>query len=120
MVARVQDNPAALVLGTLITWRVSHLLVEEAGPGHILTRLREAVDATPLVGLLDCFGCTSIWVGAVTGIAVGGRRARVVDVALGGLAMSGAAFLLQKLITEREAGWLSEPEVDSPLITVHD
>jgi hypothetical protein len=34
--------------------------------------------------------------------------------------MSGAAFLLQKLITEREAGWLSEPEVDSPLITVHD
>ena len=118
--ARIQDNPSALVVGTLITWRVSHLLVVEAGPGRILTRLREAVDATPLAGVLDCFGCTSIWVGVAAGIAVGGRDARVVDVALGGLAMSGAAFLLQKLTTEREAGWLSEPEVDSPLITVHD
>jgi hypothetical protein len=118
--ARIQDNPAALVVGTLITWGVSHLLVVEAGPGRILTRLREAVDATPLAGVLDCFGCTSIWVGAATGVALGGRRARVVDVALGGLAMSGAAFLLQKLITEREtADWLSEPEVESPLITVH-
>jgi hypothetical protein len=121
MATRVQDNPVGLVIGMLVTWRVSHLLVEEDGPGHLMTRLRGAVDGTPLVGLLDCFGCTSVWVGAVAGLAVQGRRAPVVDVVLGGLAMSGAAFILQKLITKPEsADWLPEPPVDSPLITVHD
>ncbi len=110
-----------LVIGTLATWRVSHLLVDEDGPGHALTRLRQAAAATPLVGLLDCFGCTSIWVGAAASLAVQGSRARPVDIALGGLAMSGAAFLLQKMITQRDsAEWVPEPEVDSPLITVHD
>ena len=120
-VSRIQDDPAGLVIGMLVTWRVSHLLVEEDGPGHMMTRLRRAAGSTPLVGLLDCFGCTSIWVGAVASLMVQGRRARVVDVAVGGLAMSGAAFIVQKLITQRDApDWLPEPPIDSPLITVHD
>lgn len=119
-----------LVIGTLVTWRVSHLLVAEDGPGQLLTRLRAAVDATPLAGLLDCFGCTSVWVGALAGLAVNssgagrggyfhGGRAGALNIVLDSLAMSGAAFLLQKAITSREAAdWLPEPEVDSPLITV--
>jgi hypothetical protein len=41
------------------------------------------------------------------------------DLALGGLAMSGAAFLVQRMITQQEpAEWLPEPQVDSPLVTV--
>lgn len=121
MATRIQDAPVSLVIGTLATWRVSHLLVEEDGPGHVLTRLRQAANATSMVGLLDCFGCTSIWVGAAASLAVQGRGARVVDVALGGLAMSGAAFLLQRIITRQmSADWLPEPQVDSPLITVHN
>ena len=121
MGTRVRDDPVGLVIGTLVTWRVSHLLVEEDGPGHVLTRLRRAANATSMAGLLDCFGCTSIWVGAVASLAVQGRNARVTDAALGGLAMSGAAFLVQKMITQqRSTEWLPEPEVDSPLITVHD
>jgi hypothetical protein len=121
MVTLVRRDPVALVIGTLVTWRVSHLLVEEDGPGHVLTRLRQTAAATPLVGLLDCFGCTSIWVGTAASLAVQGRGTRVVNVALGGLAMSGAAFLMQKMITRQDsADWLPEPQVDSPLITVHD
>jgi hypothetical protein len=119
MITRLPDEAVGLVIGTLVTWRVSHLLVEEDGPGQVLTRLRRAVDATPMVGLLDCFGCTSIWVGAVASVAVQGRRARFGDLALGGLAMSGAAFLVQRMITQQEpAEWLPEPQVDSPLVTV--
>ena len=121
MVTRMQRDHVGLLIGTFVTWRVSHLLVEEDGPGHVLTRLRQAAGATPMTGLLDCFGCTSIWVGAAASFAVQGRRARGVDIALVGLAMSGAAFVLQKMITGRDSlDWLPEPYTDSPLITVHN
>ncbi len=109
------------MVGALVTWRVSHLLVDEDGPGHVLTRARAAIDNTPLVGLLDCFGCASVWVGALSSLAVYGRRAHPIDLALGALTMSGAAFCLQKLITRTEPGdWLPEPDVESPLITVQE
>ncbi len=121
MELRSRHDPAGLVVGTLVTWRVSHLLVEEDGPGQVLTRVRAAVDATPLVGLLDCFGCTSIWVGALTSLGLNGRRVRPMDLALSGLAISGAAFCLQKLLGRSErSAWLPEPDIDSPLVHVHD
>jgi hypothetical protein len=110
---------AGLVVGSLVTWRVSHLLVEEDGPGHVVARARSALDRTPLTGVLDCFGCASVWVGALTSVAIRGRGARTTDVALGGLAMSGAAFLVQKAVTRLEApDYLPEPEVDSDLVRV--
>jgi hypothetical protein len=115
----VQEDLLGLVIGTLVTWRVSHLLVEEEGPGQLVTRLRAAVGATPLAGVLDCFGCTSIWVGAAVASVVAGPRATILDRAVGGLAVSGAAFLVQKMISRGEpSDWLPEPEHDSPLITV--
>ena len=111
-------EPAGLLVGSLATWRVSHLLVEEEGPGQVLNRLRAAVNTTPLTGLLDCFGCTSVWVGLVAGVATYRHGAGPTGVVLRGLAMSGAAFLAQKLISHTEAAdWLPEPEIDSPLVT---
>ena len=137
-VASYSDRGALrLVLAALATWRLTHLLVEEDGPGHVLGRLRGAVDRTPLVGLLDCFGCASVWVGV--GVAAldrfsGGNRgypartsavsaaaevAVVMEVAVTGLALSGAAFTLQKVLARDEPPtWLDEPDVDSPLVNV--
>lgn len=76
--------------------------------------------------MLDCFGCASVWVGV--GVALLDRVSRdrqdhpcadVAEVALTGLALSGAAFVLQKVLNRDEPPtWLPEPEVDSPLVTV--
>ncbi|MFT4295075.1 MAG: hypothetical protein QM582_06645 [Micropruina sp.] len=112
---------AGLAVGALATWRVSRLLVSEDGPGQLVVRLRRAVDGTPLAGVMDCFACTSVWVGTGVSVALFGGRARVRDVAVLGLATSGAALLAERLLERAEgAGFLPEPDLDSPLVTVQD
>lgn len=108
----------ALGLGTLATWRVSRLIVAEDGPGEALVRLRRSVDGTPLAGLMDCFACTSVWVGSGVAVALLGGRLRVRDVAVAALALSGAAMLVERVVAEPD--FLPEPEVDSPLVTLLD
>jgi len=64
------------VVYALATWRVSSLLVDEAGPFRMFIRLREWVGITHdaddnvamipdrlLPGILSCVWCVSIWVG---------------------------------------------------------
>ncbi len=108
----------ALGVGALATWRISRLVVSEDGPAQLVVRLRRAVDATPLAGVMDCFACTSVWVGLGVSAALFGGRLPVRDVAVAGLALSGAALLAESLLTRDDPGLLPEPEVDSPLITV--
>ena len=108
----------ALGIGALATWRVSRLIVAEDGPAQLVVRLRRAVDATPLAGVMDCFACTSVWVGLGTSAVLFGGRLPVRDVAVAGLALSGAALLVETLMTRDDSGLLPEPEVDSPLITL--
>jgi len=108
----------ALGLGTLATWRVSRLIVAEDGPGEVLVRLRRSVDGTPLAGLMDCFACTSVWVGAGAAVTLLGGRLRVRDVAVAALALSGAAMLVERVAAEPD--FLPEPEVDSRLVTLLD
>lgn len=76
-------------LATLATWRVTHLLAEEDGPGDVVVRLRQA--AGPAGGLLDCFYCLSVWVAVPFGVAAR-RRADPIWC----LAVSGAACLLEQ------------------------
>lgn len=116
----------ALGLGTLATWRVSRLIVAEDGPGDALVTLRRSVDGTPLAGLMDCFACTSVWVGAGVAVALFGRRLQMPDLAVAALALSGAAMLVERVVAEPELvaefppepGFLPEPDEDSPLVTV--
>lgn len=110
----------AAVAGVLATWRVSRLIVSEDGPGQAVVRLRRAVDATPLAGVMDCFACTSVWVGLGVAAALVGGRLPVRDVAVAGLALSGAALLTERLLSGADGhdGYLPEPDVDSPLVTV--
>lgn len=63
-----------LLLLTLATWRMTHLLVYEDGPWHLVARLRYALGvrydahshayADTMFGkLLLCVWCASLWVG---------------------------------------------------------
>ena len=69
-------NLVNFIIFGLATWRVSNLLVNEAGPFDVFTKIRERagiehVDGVPTIvpdkffaQLLSCVWCTSIWVGA--------------------------------------------------------
>ncbi len=65
------------LLVSLATWRLSSLIIREAGPFHVLQKLRELVgvmhDDTgePIAwptwfpaSLLSCIWCMSLWIGA--------------------------------------------------------
>jgi Protein of unknown function (DUF1360) len=95
------------VLAALATWRVTHLLAYEDGPADIAARVRARLANSIVGGLIDCFGCLSIWVAIPFAFAV---ALAPVDLILSWLALSGAAFLLERmrpepLVVER----LSEP-----------
>jgi hypothetical protein len=113
------------VLGSLATWRVSHLLAHEDGPMQAVVLLRAAIDRTPLAGVMDCFSCTSVWVGvAVAPLALRGRAAPR-DLALAALGLSAAACLLERAVPDHRhdhvvdlPDLLPEPDGDHPWVEV--
>lgn len=87
-----------LLLGILGVWRVSHLLSEEAGPEQVFTRLRRLAGTGFWGQLLSCFLCVSVWVAAPFALLLAhGWKER----ALLWPALSGAAILIERLLTER-------------------
>jgi hypothetical protein len=53
-----------LVLGALVTWRLTHLLNAEDGPWQVFVKLRRAAGNGFFGELLDCFYCLSVWMAA--------------------------------------------------------
>ena len=90
--------PSRFVVGALATWRVTHLLVEEDGPGDMVVRLRQRAGDGWIGRAMDCFYCLSIWTAAPVAVAVA-RRPR--EAPLTWLALSGAACLLERATTEK-------------------
>jgi hypothetical protein len=93
------------VLALLATWRITHLLVSEDGPGDVIVRLRTSLAGSVFAGILDCFGCLSLWVAIPLSFFVSWRPAELIPI---WLALSGAALLLgrigaQPLVIERFA-----------------
>jgi hypothetical protein len=82
------------VLSVLATWRVSHLLASEDGPWDVVVRLRRRLGASMLGRMMDCFGCTSLWVALPLSLFVV-RDPLAVFVCW--LALSGAAMLLERM-----------------------
>ena len=82
------------VLAVLATWRVTHLLASEDGPGDIIFRFRRLLGQSPAGKLMDCFNCLSLWVAAPMALFVS-RQATVWF--MGWLAISGGACLLERL-----------------------
>jgi hypothetical protein len=83
-----------LVVAVLATWRMTHLLAAEDGPGDLVFRLRRALGQGFLGQLADCFYCLSLFVAAPA--AWFATRDPVSWVATW-LAVSGAACLLERI-----------------------
>jgi|SRR5271157_1779441 len=102
---------ARFLLAALATWRITHLLAEEDGPGDVVVRARARMGAGWLGGLMDCFNCLSIWVAAP--LSVGLMRKRGAD-PLAWLALSGAACLLEQATRSRALDPHTETETQQP------
>lgn len=70
-------DPLTLLVGGLVTWRISYMLVKETGPAAIFTRFRAylAEKQQRMGGFYDlfsCIACMSVWIGSVTALWVAG------------------------------------------------
>jgi hypothetical protein len=88
-------NPyLAPLLGALATWRATHLLHAEAGPGRVFERLRAAAGDGLVGQAMQCFYCLSLWVAAPFALLLAlDWRERL----LMWLALSAAAIGLQRI-----------------------
>ena len=86
-----------LVLAVLATWRLTHLLASEDGPGDIIFRFRTLLGQTLVGKLMDCFNCLSLWIAAPLALYVSRQP---VEWLMSWLAVSGAACLLERLVRE--------------------
>ena len=90
--------PFRFLVGALATWRVTHLLVAEDGPGDMVVRLRQRAGDGWIGSAMDCFYCLSVWTAAPIAAAVT-RRPR--EAPLTWLALSGVACLLERATNEK-------------------
>lgn len=58
------DAYLSTLIGALATWRATHLLYAESGPGRVFERLRSAAGNGLAGQALQCFYCVSLWVAA--------------------------------------------------------
>jgi len=90
-----------IVLASLATWRLAHLVAEEDGPANVIARARARAGTSQLGELMDCFYCLSLWAAAPFALATAPRRR---DAPLTWLALSGAACLLERTTSIPEKG----------------
>ena len=82
------------LLAVLATWRVTHLLANEDGPGDMIVRVRARLGNGFIGSLMDCFNCLSLWISAPAALLVSRRPLMWVSA---WLALSGGACLLERL-----------------------
>jgi hypothetical protein len=85
------------LLALLATWRVTHLLAREDGPGDVLVRVRRRLGQSFWGRLMDCFKCLSLWTAVPFVFFVGGGWIQEVVI---WLALSGGTILLENLTRE--------------------
>jgi hypothetical protein len=83
----------SFVLAVFATWRVTHLLASEDGPGDIIVRFRRLLGQSLLGTLMDCFNCLSFWVAAPAALFVSRQP---VEWFVTWLALSGGACLMER------------------------
>lgn len=84
---------ARLVLCTLGTWRITHLLAREDGPGDLVLKLRQRLGDSALGRAADCFHCMSLWTAMPFALwLASGWLGWIV----GTLALSGAACVIEQ------------------------
>jgi hypothetical protein len=88
------DRWFRLVLVVLATWRLTHLLAMEDGPGDLVANLRQWLGDGFFGKLMDCFYCLSLWIAAPLAFLLTKKWA---EWPLVWLALSGAACLLERM-----------------------
>jgi hypothetical protein len=88
-----------LLIGILVTWRVTHLLSTENGSWNVFERMRRLAGTGFLGELLACFYCLSLWIAAPLALVLaGGWRHRL----LLWPALSAGAILLERIASRSE------------------
>ena len=99
-----------LVLGVLVTWRITHLFSTESGPWDVLGKFRRFAGTGMFAELLSCFYCLSIWIATPFAcLLADGWRHRL----LLWPALSAGAILLERITFRSEPAApiiLQEPE----------
>ena len=88
-------------MAALATWRVTHLLTNEDGPGDVVARAREKLGASELGSLMDCFDCMSMWVAVPLALYLARKPG---DRMVAWLALSGTACVIEKLTGDSAQG----------------
>ena len=81
----------AFAVSVAAVWRLTHLLVYEAGPAGLLDRLRALAWLAPVLG---CFYCCSLWTALALASWLGDGW---VEIGVLCLALSGAAIVIERL-----------------------
>jgi len=84
-------------LAALATWRMTHLLASEDGPGNGVARLRARLAGTIWGAMIGCFACLSMWIAIPLAFFV---TLRPIGTLVAWLALSGAALLLERMSPE--------------------
>lgn len=87
-----------LALGTLGTWRVTHLIAMEDGPFAVIARLRRLAGSGVLGQMLDCFYCLSMWSAALVALPLAQTALHYIYLCL---AFSAGSILLESLAHRR-------------------
>lgn len=66
-------TPLILIIGGLVTWKTSYMLVKDTGPLDIFARFRAFLatrqkKAGGWFDMFSCIGCVSVYVGATTAL----------------------------------------------------
>lgn len=79
-----------LILGTLVVYYITSMIVGTTGPFNMFMKLRHATKNTPF----ECFVCTAFWVSLVTALVMFGVHDWVWVLPF--LAMAGGALALDR------------------------
>ncbi len=82
------------ILASLLTWRITHLIALEDGPGDMIVSIRMRVGNGFLGSLMDCFYCLSLWVAAPSALLL---TRSIYEWPLAWLALSAMACLLERI-----------------------
>lgn len=59
------------ILAALATWRITHMVHAEDGPGHVIERFRSFFGSSLVGQAIACFYCLSVWISLPLALAVG-------------------------------------------------
>jgi len=88
-------NVIKLILASLATWRLTHLINKEDGPWDSIVKIRNILGNSFFGDLMDCFKCLSLWVAIPFSIFVSGWEWETIIILL---AISGVAIIIEEII----------------------